>query len=58
MSMCVCVCVRIGEEETDNEAGKLYHCKQEPRAEFPFNVLGKDSASILVIYAAQRNISH
>lgn len=55
------MCIYIGEEETDNEEVKLinryiYHCKQEPRAEFQFNVFGKGSVSILIIHAAQTNI--
>lgn len=36
----------------------MYHCKQEPGAEFKFNVSGKDLASILVIYAAKTSIFH
>lgn len=53
--------IYIGEEETDNEEVNLknrymYHHKQDPRAEFQFNVFGKDSVSILIIYAAKTSI--
>lgn len=34
----------------------IYHCLQDPGAEFKFNVFGKDSASVLATHAAKASI--